>query len=121
AAPLPYSLGARAVLLAMLERLDEAWALAHEASARHLDLTGTDLSSFLAEVATLAGDHKAAVGYRRSAVEWLQARRSRAELSMEAPLLGRSLCTVGRHDEAEPLAQLGRELGDEKDIATQML
>ncbi len=36
-------------------------------------------------------------------------------------MLGRSLCELGRHDEAEPLAQLGRELGDEHDTATQAL
>jgi tetratricopeptide (TPR) repeat protein len=36
-------------------------------------------------------------------------------------LLGRSLCALGRHDEAEPLAQLGRELGGEQGIVTQML
>ena len=38
-----------------------------------------------------------------------------------APRLGRSLCALGRHDEAEPLAQRGRELGDEQDVVTQML
>jgi ATP/maltotriose-dependent transcriptional regulator MalT len=36
-------------------------------------------------------------------------------------MLGRSLCILGRFDEAEPLAQLGRELGDVRDIATQVL
>jgi tetratricopeptide (TPR) repeat protein len=42
-------------------------------------------------------------------------------LSTVAPALGRSLCTVGSYDEAEPLAQLGRELGDEKDLMSQLL
>ena len=42
-------------------------------------------------------------------------------LSTYAPQLGRSLCALGRYDEAEPLAQLGRELGDEQDVVTQML
>src|SRR5206468_1388812 len=31
----------------------------------------------------------------------------------------RSLCALGRYDEAERLAQLGRELGDERDASTQ--
>ena len=44
-----------------------------------------------------------------------------ASLSTYAPQLGRSLCALGRYDEAEPLAQLGRELGGEQDFATQML
>ena len=41
----------------------------------------------------------------------LEARGQRDYLSTYAPMLGRSLCALGRHDEAEPLAQLGRELG----------
>ena len=41
-------------------------------------------------------------------------------LSTYAPKLGRSLCELGRYDEAEPLAELGRELGDEGDYVTQM-
>src|SRR5262249_285887 len=44
-----------------------------------------------------------------------------AQLSSYAPQLGRSLCQLGRHDEAEPLARLGRELGDEHDVLTQIL
>src|SRR4029450_7816048 len=31
------------------------------------------------------------------------------------------LCALRRYDEADPLAQLGRELGREQDFATQML
>ena len=51
----------------------------------------------------------------------LERQGSRAWLSTYAPQLGRSLCALGRYDEAEPLAQLGRELGGEQDVATQML
>jgi tetratricopeptide (TPR) repeat protein len=51
----------------------------------------------------------------------LEARGQRTFLSTYAPLLGRSLCALGRHDEAEPLARLGRELGDEQDATTQAL
>ena len=36
-------------------------------------------------------------------------------------LLGRVLCELGRFDEAEPLAQLGREEGDEEDPQVQAL
>jgi len=42
-------------------------------------------------------------------------------LSTSAPQLGRSLYALGRYDEAEPFARLGRELGGEQDIVTQML
>ena len=44
-----------------------------------------------------------------------------ALLSTYAPALGRSLCALGRYDEAEPLAQRGRELGTEDDLVTQAL
>ena len=52
---------------------------------------------------------------------FLEARERRSNVSTFAPRLGRSLCALGRYDEAEPLAQLGRELGDEQDAATQLL
>jgi ATP/maltotriose-dependent transcriptional regulator MalT len=45
----------------------------------------------------------------------------RSGLSFFAPMLGRELCVLGRHDEAEPLARLGRELGVPGDACTQML
>ena len=53
--------------------------------------------------------------------ETLAALGRRANLSTFAAMHGRSLCAIGRYAEAEPLAQLGRELGDEQDIATQLL
>ena len=43
-------------------------------------------------------------------------------LQTYAPLLGRSLCKLGRHDEAEPLAELGRALDKTaQDVFTQAL
>jgi tetratricopeptide (TPR) repeat protein len=36
-------------------------------------------------------------------------------------MLGRSLCALGRYDEAETQAQVGREVGEEHDVATQAL
>ena len=36
-------------------------------------------------------------------------------------MLGRSLCMLGGYDEAEPLAQLGRELSDDQDLFAQTL
>ena len=51
----------------------------------------------------------------------LEAAGSQGYLSTYAPTLGRSLCALGRYDEAEPLAELGRELGDDDDSSTQML
>jgi tetratricopeptide (TPR) repeat protein len=73
------------------------------------------------QIAALAGDHEVAIGYLQRACDLFERQNNRAWLSTLAPELGRSLCALGRYDEAEPLAQLGRELGDEDDFATQML
>jgi tetratricopeptide (TPR) repeat protein len=104
----------------MLARFDEAWEIALPAAQHARELGGyTGADHILAEVAALAGDHEAAVTYLRRACEVMDTRGERATLSTYAPKLGRSLCELGRHDEAEPLARLGRELGDEDDAVTQ--
>ncbi|MGZ4412586.1 MAG: adenylate/guanylate cyclase domain-containing protein, partial [Gaiellaceae bacterium] len=117
--PKPSTLIQRARLIAMLGRVDEAWALALPASERLRELSGYaegDLQ--LGEIAALTGDHATAVRYLRRGCDRLEKMGSRAYLSTSAPLLGHSLCALGRYDEAEPLAQLGRELGGEQDFAT---
>jgi tetratricopeptide (TPR) repeat protein len=112
----------RAQLLAMLGRLDEAWALALPAAERLRGLSGgLAADCFVAEIATLAGDHVTAADLLRGACDTLERQGNRALLSTYAPLLGRSLCALGRYDEAEPLAQLGRELGSNQDLLTQSL
>jgi tetratricopeptide (TPR) repeat protein len=111
----------RARVLAMLDRLEEAWPLAHEASDRLRELTGGGGEHYVADVATLAGDHGAAARYLRVQCDRLEALHRLNNLSTYAPMLGRSLCALGRYDEAEPLARQGRELGHEQDRATQML
>jgi class 3 adenylate cyclase len=110
----------RGTLLAMLGRFEEAWITAQEASRRLQELTGDEGGErMLAEIATLAGDHEEAARYWRVDCDRLKERGMRATLSTHAQELGRSLCMLGRYEEAEPLAQLGRELGDEQDVATQ--
>jgi thioredoxin-like negative regulator of GroEL len=49
----------------------------------------------------------------------LEARGDRGFLSGYASMLGRSLCALGRHHEAEPLVRLGRELSHEQDPIAQ--
>ncbi len=109
----------RAVLLAMLGRFGEAWPLAHEANDRLRAMRGAVEEVWLAEIATLEGDHEAAARYLRRAYETAKAVGS--SVSEVAPQLGRVLCALGRHDEAEPLAELGRELAVEGDVWPEML
>jgi tetratricopeptide (TPR) repeat protein len=53
--------------------------------------------------------------------DYLADRGQRSLLSTFAPVLGRALCVLGRFDEADAHLRLGRELGEEHDIATQSL
>jgi class 3 adenylate cyclase len=119
----PYPLVFRSHLLAMLGRFDEAWPSALEASGRLRELTGgADGADYtLADIATLAGDHEAAAGYLRRWCEFLEERGQHALLSTYAPMLGRSLAALGRYEEAETQARLGREVGEEHDMVTQAL
>ena len=120
--PHPGAVLCRAVLLAMLGRFEEAWALALPAGERWRELTSDARGDFrLGEIAALAGDHTTAAAYLRGACDVMERRGYQGLLSTYAPMLGRSLCALGRYDEAEPLARLGRELGSEQDYATQML
>jgi class 3 adenylate cyclase/tetratricopeptide (TPR) repeat protein len=113
---------ARATLLAMLGRFDEAWAIALPAAEHWRELGGeAENDDSLAEVALLAGDHAKAERYIRGMCEMMERRGSVGYLSTYAPKLGRSLCALGRHDEAEAYAERGRELGAEDDFFTQML
>ncbi len=119
--PHPGDLMLRAVLLAMLGRVDEAWAAAipAEEQARELGLRSGGI--WLAELALIAGDQQAAAEYLRSGCEDLERRGATAQLSTYLALLGRALCALGRTDEAEQLARRGRELGDPDDVWTQAL
>ena len=110
----------RAVLLAMLGRFDEAWPLARQADAQQRELGGGPTEHWLAVIATLEGDDEAAARYMRQLCDCLEERGHRAYLSGSAPQLGLKLCALGRYDDAEPLARLGRELGEAQDAGAQI-
>ncbi len=118
----PLRLLVRARLLAMLDRSDEAWPAALEASERLLELTGDDGGEGeLGQAAAVAGDHETAARYLRVYCDRLERLHRLNNLSSYAPMLGRSLCALGRYDEAERLAEQGRDLGHDEDLLTQAL
>jgi class 3 adenylate cyclase len=109
--PHPGLLLCRAWLLAMLSRFEEASPIAREARDRYHELTGDNWGDWLpAQIAALSGDHEAAASYLRGLCDLLQERDQRLYLSSVAPMLGRELCALGRHGEAERSAELAREL-----------
>jgi class 3 adenylate cyclase len=112
----------RAWLLAMLDRSDEAWQDAEEAHARLRDQSSARwVDTFLAELSTLAGDHADASKRLRSVCDWLEATDHHAQLGTHLPQLGRTLCVLGRFDEAEELAKRGRATDvNEDDAETQV-
>ena len=115
----PGGLLLRGLLLAMLDRIEEAWAVALPADERLRELGYTTGGEWLGEIALVTGDYQAAAGYLRDACAALEAIGNLAELSSYAPMLGRVLCRLGDYDEAEVLAQRGRELGDPEDVRTE--
>jgi tetratricopeptide (TPR) repeat protein len=119
----PNSVQWQALLLAMLGRFDEAEPEILAACERQRAQTG-DLSAGSAHLgwfARLAGDHEAAAHHFRICCDAMEAWGHHAYLSTFLPELGRELVVLGRFDEAELLAQRGRQLGAEDDIATQAL
>ena len=117
----PADLVMRAVLLAMLGQIDEAWAVAVPATERGRELGLGSGGIWLAEIALIAGDQQAAAEYLESGCEDMERRGATAQLSTYLPQLGRVLCALDRPDEAERFAHRGRELGDPDDVWTQAL
>jgi class 3 adenylate cyclase len=94
---------ARAVLLAMLGRFDEAWPLAEARSTHLSEVTGNtsrNTYQYLALIATIEGDRERACRYRAEALELTQSTIAAAQ---EKGSLARALCHLGRFDEAERL------------------
>jgi class 3 adenylate cyclase/tetratricopeptide (TPR) repeat protein len=117
----PHPMLARAYLLAQLGRFEEAWAIAREQTERLRGLRGTGHEAWLAWIARLEGDEEAAARYFRAFCDFGEEHGITGILGSFAPELGRSLCALGRHEEAESLAQLGREVSNEEDLMPQMM
>lgn len=117
--PAPHDVMLRGVLLAMLDRIDEAWAVALPAYEHAREIGWLVGSPFVSEIAAIAGDDATAAAYLREFCDTSEAAGNSAVLSTYAPLLGRTLCALGRYEEAEPLAAKGRALGEPEDVLTQ--
>jgi class 3 adenylate cyclase/tetratricopeptide (TPR) repeat protein len=109
-----------ALLLAMLGDFDAALPIADEANAQLRERIGDDGTFVLAHIARFGGDHETAARHLRAHCDFLEEHGLRSGLSTYAPLLARELCALGRQTDAEPLARLGRELGDDEDAPTQI-
>ena len=121
--PHPSVLLKRAWLLTMLARFDEAAELGSDAGGRWRELSGDDAVDWmLGWIAQTAGDHETAAVHLRRFRDFAEAGGATGFLQTFAPMLGRSLCKLGLHDEAEPLAELGRTLDKTaQDVFTQAL
>ena len=109
----------RAQFLAMLDRTDEAQAVGIAAADQFRELVGR--SPWFWELDELAGNYEAAAEQLRNFCVYLTERGQMAAFGGYAPMCGRMLCRAGRYDEAEQLAERGRDLADEDDPATQSL
>jgi class 3 adenylate cyclase/tetratricopeptide (TPR) repeat protein len=94
----------RAVLLAMLGRIDQAWPLA-EARSNHLrDIGGGWYVGleYLSLIAMIEGDRERACRYHAELIDMLPPGSEGVSASYKS-ILARDLCYLGRFDEAEPL------------------
>jgi tetratricopeptide (TPR) repeat protein len=108
----------RAWLLAMLDRGDEARQIAEEANTRFRDQGDARWGEWiLAEISTLAGDYDDASNRLRILCEWLETVEQLAFLESYLGRLGRTLCQLGRFDEAEQVLDRARALEEEHDPA----
>ena len=117
----PHPLLARAYLLALLGRFDEAWEIAGEQTERLRELRGSGHEAWAGWISRLEGDEERAAHYLSVYCDSLEVQGQTGALSFFVADLGRSFCALGRHDEAEPLAQRARELANEQDVSSQAL
>jgi class 3 adenylate cyclase/tetratricopeptide (TPR) repeat protein len=112
----------RAVLLAMLDQVEEARTLVETNVGQVQDAVLEHRAlPVLAEIEELHGNDEAAAEFLRILSDRAAEHGGTALLSNYAPQRGRLLCALGRYDEAERLAAQGRELGDQDDAIQQAL
>src|SRR5262249_30140452 len=95
---------ARAVLLAMLGRTDEAWPLADARAAHLREVTGNTwwaVDAHLAAIAIVEGDRQRACRHHETLIAALPPGNDGPPASYRLPL-ARDLCYLGRLEAAEP-------------------
>ena len=120
-----FSEDARARMLAVTGRLDEARSIVAELRAGLAD-RGATLAlmrriSTSYEIELLAGDHAAAAAFASELARLNEERREWGSLSTVAGQLAQALYGLDRLDEAEAEAARSAELGASDDVITQML
>ncbi len=116
----PGGLMLRGLLLAMLDRIEEAWAVALPADERLREFGYATGGEWLGEIAFVTGGYQAAAEYYETRGRSRRRWQPRRAVDLRADARG-VLCRLGDSDEAELLAQRGREFGDPEDVMTQRL
>ncbi|HKC77637.1 MAG TPA: adenylate/guanylate cyclase domain-containing protein [Gaiellaceae bacterium] len=117
--PYPGDLIIRALLLAMLDRPEDAWAVALPAWDHALELGHRHEADWMAEIAHVGGDLAAAAAYLEVACKAMEETGNTGSLSSSLAGYGRVLCQLGRYAEAAPLAERGRGLAEPDDVSAQ--
>ena len=117
----PHPLLARAYLLALLGRFEEAWEIAGEQTERLRELRGSGHEAWAGWIARLEGDEERAAHSFGVFCDVLEEQGQTGALSSVLAELGRSLRALGRDDEAEPLVQRARDLANEEDVLSQAM
>ncbi len=100
----------RAVHLAMLGRLDQAWALAQPRADHLREVAGSPAGAdYIAMIADIAGDRERACLYYRELLDTIPPGLEGIAATYELPL-ARDLCYLGRYKEAEPLLHHARSV-----------
>ena len=115
----PADLMLRALLLAMLGRTDDARAAAKGAETRASELGHRLAFGWLGHVARVTGDLPLAAAYFETCCEAQEELGHTGALATTVTDLAQVLCELGRHDEAEALADRGRRLSEPDDVSAQ--